>query len=103
MTEIETKIRKIFDAFCDQNGGGERDIEILPGQFGGYSVTLAWDGFDRLGLGGRHKGVFDLLVRDMGPKVFHIVRTIHLVTFAEKLEEEATADAGPSDRPWHRR
>ena len=95
MIQLKTKIQNIFETFCDQNGGGKREINIAPGRFGGFTATLVWDGFESMGLGDRHSKVFKLLIPEMGADVFQIVRSIHLITFAEKYEEEAIETAIP--------
>jgi len=102
MTQIESKIRDIADQFCNKNGGGPREIIITRGRFGGFDLTVVWDGFDTMGRGKRQDGLIDLLIKGIGANVFQIVRTLHLATFAEKMEEDAVATAIPSDPPWLR-
>ncbi len=102
MTDIERKITEVFNRFCDLNGGGAREIIITPSRFGGFDATLVWDGFIAFGGGSRQDGLIDLLIKSIGNNVFHIVRTVHLITFAEKVEEEAIAGAIPDDPSWLR-
>ena len=100
MTQIETKIREILVRFCNDNGGGPCEPILTPGRFGGFNVTLVWDGFQKIGLGSRQDGVIDLLVKGIGADVFQTVRTLHLRTFAEKIEEDALEAAIPQELPW---
>jgi hypothetical protein len=100
MTQIELTIEAALNRFCDQNGGGKREVILSPGRFGGFDATLVWDGFETIGLGKRQDGVVDILVASIGTNLFQIVRNLHLVTFSEYTYEEKAKeyalDGGPA-------
>ncbi|HLX60058.1 MAG TPA: hypothetical protein VKX17_02130 [Planctomycetota bacterium] len=95
------KISEALNQFCEQNGRGPRDLEIVPGQFGGYYVTLVWDGFRSMGLAERISVLAEFLTKVLGP-VMSQVRSLDAVTFNERTEQEAVEAAIPSDPPWLR-
>ncbi len=102
MTQQEAKIIDVLNQYCDQHGGGMRQIETTTGRYGGFYVSLYWSGFDAMGFGARHNTVSKHLIDTIGPGVFTIVRKLHLRTLDEKIEEEAIAGAIPADPPWLR-
>ena len=99
MTQDESKIREAVNEFCEQHGGGPREIEITRGRFGGYYVTLIWDGFISMGLGDRFEGISQALIKHLGASTFHVVSRYRVYTFAEKIEAEAFAETVPPFEP----
>ena len=97
----EPRIRNLLNQYCDSHGGGDRNIEIVPGPYGGYSVIFVWEGFEKIEISERLHPILELLWQEFGPNVFaDIVRSIRTRTFNERAEEEAIEAAIPPDLPW---
>jgi|ERR1043165_4850091 hypothetical protein len=99
---MEALIRDILNRFCDQHGGGLRETQIGPGRYGGFYITLVWDGFATMQVMERQSALLTALASEIGPSVYQVVRNLHLVTYSERAEEEAIAAALPSDPSWLR-
>ena len=100
MTMHELQIRAVLNQYCDQHGGGGREIEITPGRFGGYYVSLVWDGFVHQGLGDRLYALGKCLIEGLGDGVFLVVRKFNPVTFSERAEQHALAGANAREPDW---
>ena len=98
--EVTRLLKDILNRFCDTHGGGDREIEVVPNRFGGYTVTLAWDGISNMGWDARMRFVAQCLIDEIGPDVFQTVQRLRDLTLQEKIEKDAIAVAAPSELPW---
>lgn len=97
------KVTEILNRFCDQNGGGPREVTVVRGRYVGYYLTVVWDGFASMHSTIRRETVFWYIARELGSTpVGQVVSSLHLVTFNEKIEEEAVAAAMPSEMEFLR-
>lgn len=96
------RLRDVLEQYCDENGGGAREIEVHYGRYGGYKLTMVWDGFENKSSFETMRSVMAYVKDAMNYPNYSLVHGLHAVSFRQKALEDQQFESTPAqyDPPW---